>query len=118
MHQAVQAAHNQAATCRTATSVQSHRSGGIQAWVNRKRLRPAVPPSHIQVRRDRRVAPHRADPAPPCPTSHPCRSAFPAVARSEEHKSELQSLMRISYAVFCLKKKKNKNYLLAYSTHN
>src|SRR3546814_9203931 len=29
----------------------------------------------------------------------------PAVARSEEHTSELQSLMRISYAVFCLKKK-------------
>src|SRR3546814_9919828 len=31
-------------------------------------------------------------------------------ARSEEHTSELQSLMRISYAVFCLKKKKNKIY--------
>src|SRR3546814_8861077 len=30
--------------------------------------------------------------------------------RSEEHTSELQSLMRISYAVFCLKKKKDKNY--------
>src|SRR3546814_8253355 len=30
-------------------------------------------------------------------------------ARSEEHTSELQSLMRISYAVFCLKKKKQKN---------
>src|SRR3546814_1041182 len=30
-----------------------------------------------------------------------------AGARSEEHTSELQSLMRISYAVFCLKKKKN-----------
>src|SRR3546814_4603821 len=29
------------------------------------------------------------------------------MARSEEHTSELQSLMRISYAVFCLKKKKN-----------
>src|SRR3546814_6103417 len=29
-----------------------------------------------------------------------------AVLRSEEHTSELQSLMRISYAVFCLKKKK------------
>src|SRR3546814_4835936 len=29
--------------------------------------------------------------------------------RSEEHKSELQSLMRISYAAFCLKKKKNTN---------
>src|SRR3546814_4963055 len=33
-------------------------------------------------------------------------------SRSEEHTSELQSLMRISYAVFCLKKKKKKN------THN
>src|SRR3546814_8760881 len=30
-------------------------------------------------------------------------------ARSEEHTSELQSLMRISYAVFCLKKKTNNN---------
>src|SRR3546814_6351463 len=30
--------------------------------------------------------------------------------RSEEHTSELQSLMRISYAVFCLKKKKIHNY--------
>src|SRR3546814_9808177 len=30
------------------------------------------------------------------------------MVRSEEHTSELQSLMRISYAVFCLKKKKNK----------
>src|SRR3546814_5017451 len=31
-------------------------------------------------------------------------------ARSEEHTSELQSLMRISYAVFCLKKKRNKKH--------
>src|SRR3546814_7034854 len=31
--------------------------------------------------------------------------------RSEEHTSELQSLMRISYAVFCLKKKKTKHKL-------
>src|SRR3546814_5599370 len=30
--------------------------------------------------------------------------------RSEEHTSELQSLMRISYAVFCLKKKNNKTH--------
>src|SRR3546814_3855235 len=37
------------------------------------------------------------------------RNRLPAVAfaRSEEHTSELQSLMRISYAVFCLKKKNN-----------
>src|SRR3546814_6379689 len=33
---------------------------------------------------------------------------FPPRSRSEEHTSELQSLMRISYAVFCLKKKKNR----------
>src|SRR3546814_8740842 len=33
-----------------------------------------------------------------------CAVAF--LVRSEEHKSELQSLMRISYAVFCLKKKR------------
>src|SRR3546814_2353955 len=31
------------------------------------------------------------------------------ISRSEEHTSELQSLMRISYAVFCLKKKKKNN---------
>src|SRR3546814_10260855 len=34
-----------------------------------------------------------------------------AAGRSEEHTSELQSLMRISYAVFCLKKKKQKQYI-------
>src|SRR3546814_7273446 len=40
--------------------------------------------------------------------------ATAALPRSEEHTSELQSLMRISYAVFCLKKKKTQhNNLLA-----
>src|SRR3546814_10352364 len=34
-----------------------------------------------------------------------------AAARSEEHTSELQSLMRISYAVFCLKKTKNQQQI-------
>src|SRR3546814_4690867 len=37
----------------------------------------------------------------------PQRAAGPGSGRTEEHTSELQSLMRISYAVFCLKKKKN-----------
>src|SRR3546814_8179751 len=42
--------------------------------------------------------------------------------RSEEHTSELQSLMRISYAVFCLKKKKKNNkqhthHIMMISTH-
>src|SRR3546814_1386525 len=36
-------------------------------------------------------------------------TAVATVVRSEEHTSELQSLMRISYAVFCLKKKKQVN---------
>src|SRR3546814_1003829 len=35
------------------------------------------------------------------------------LSRSEEHTSELQSLMRISYAVFCLKKKKKQQLVLA-----
>src|SRR3546814_4724196 len=34
--------------------------------------------------------------------------------RSEEHTSELQSLMRSSYAVFCLKKKKDRQHLLTH----
>src|SRR3546814_9482814 len=38
--------------------------------------------------------------------------------RSEEHTSELQSLMRISYAVFCLKKKKNKKQPSKLRTEN
>src|SRR3546814_7538564 len=44
---------------------------------------------------------------PPDGTGRP-----PCHARSEEHTSELQSLMRISYAVFCLKKKHTKHILI------
>src|SRR3546814_8684548 len=39
----------------------------------------------------------------------PLHQRFVVRGRSEEHTSELQSLMRISYAVFCLKKKNTKN---------
>src|SRR3546814_3118001 len=38
----------------------------------------------------------------------------PKIRRSEEHTSELQSLMRTSYAVFCLKKKKQQNMAIKY----
>src|SRR3546814_5186587 len=38
----------------------------------------------------------------------PAQAKGTEIMRSEEHTSELQSLMRISYAVFCLKKKKNR----------
>src|SRR3546814_4392408 len=50
---------------------------------------------------DRRVW-HRCCSLPP--------PAMGRASRSEEHTSELQSLMRISYAVFCLKKKKNESH--------
>src|SRR3546814_2840480 len=55
---------------------------------------------------------HRRDPAtgrrydPDPPSMSAVRAAEDLGGRSEEHTSELQSLMRISYAVFCLKKKK------------
>src|SRR3546814_8206958 len=43
-------------------------------------------------------------------TAAPRVAAIRGAGRSEEHTSELQSLMRISYAVFCLKKKTDKEY--------
>src|SRR3546814_4627206 len=72
---------------------------------------------HAQVR----MTLHRANPAAlrhddrdGLPLDHGFQRDFP---RSEEHTSELQSLMRISYAVFCLKKKTNK-YEHRTSIHN
>src|SRR3546814_9188059 len=47
-------------------------------------------------------------------TLHPL-AMLAMIGRSEEHTSELQSLMRISYAVFCLKK--NKHYKHIYNLH-
>src|SRR3546814_7290327 len=53
---------------------------------------------------------HGESAAPHDPAAYPSdilvQDARALMARSEEHTSELQSLMRISYAVFCLKKKK------------
>src|SRR3546814_5996062 len=64
-----------------------------------------------------RSGPRRSSCSPWCARSRRRRES--ACARSEEHTSELQSLMRISYAVFCLKKKtikiirhKNNHYYL------
>src|SRR3546814_3649455 len=44
-------------------------------------------------------------------------AAWGGYLRSEEHTSELQSLMRISYAVFCLKKKITNKHITRYNTH-
>src|SRR3546814_8530606 len=48
-----------------------------------------------------------APPLPPGVEQHRLTAGRASAIRSEEHTSELKSLMRISYAVFCLKKKKN-----------
>src|SRR3546814_4864569 len=52
-----------------------------------------------------------------CEMVSPSRTLCDGSLRSEEHTSELQSLMRISYAVFCLKKKK-KETKQPYTRHN
>src|SRR3546814_9672928 len=65
---------------------------------------------HLALRAAARAAGDRAFPPDPSPSQAPVappdRRHQPR--RSEEHTSELQSLMRTSYAVFCLKKKNNK----------
>src|SRR3546814_4446059 len=73
----------------------------------RRRRRPAAP-HQVQAAdalsgQSRAPAPAGWLPAPPSPSSASARLL--SKCRSEEHTSELQSLMRISYAVFCLKKK-------------
>src|SRR3546814_6735900 len=57
------------------------------------------------------LCPHR-----PSRGGEACIIAAAYLGRSEEHTSELQSLMRISYAVFCLKKKK-KNTIVTSTTY-
>src|SRR3546814_1184584 len=55
---------------------------------------------------DRREPKKEGGPKPAVYPTHPSNSEEVVAQRSEEHTSELQSLMRISYAVFCVKKKK------------
>src|SRR3546814_5396064 len=52
----------------------------------------------------------RRQPMPDTSPTGQLLASFDTPTRSEEHTSELQSLMRISYAVFCLKKKNNTQY--------
>src|SRR3546814_8060651 len=58
------------------------------------------------LRPDPQALPRLLDGRPARPGRHPIMRPLNPGCRSEEHTSELQSLMRISYAVFCLKKKK------------
>src|SRR3546814_4417464 len=75
----------------------------------RPQLRGKLPEWCVRIRRWQ--YPHVPQPRSDCPSSHPNRRW---VGRSEEHTSELQSLMRISYAVFCLK---NKTYIPVTTHH-
>src|SRR3546814_1040172 len=72
-------------------------AGAGRARTGRTRAHPA------------RAAPGRAAVRPQTHFKQRGISNDPTHARSEEHTSELQSLMRISYAVFCLKKKTTDN---------
>src|SRR3546814_5984225 len=67
------------------------RQASLQSRVKKRSITPLVPHHH-----------HPSDPRP----LRAGRSVR-TTPRSEEHTSELQSLMRLSYAVFCLKKKNN-----------
>src|SRR3546814_2332651 len=62
-----------------------------------------VLPQRAAAEEDQRHLRNRTEDMPPRASSFGI--AAPVLSRSEEHTSELQSLMRISYAVFCLKKK-------------
>src|SRR3546814_2629450 len=77
-------------------------AGGRGRCGAQARRRPAATPEA------RAADIRRAEPAPDLIRGRHARRArcLRASLRSEEHTSELQSLMRISYAVFCLKKKK------------
>src|SRR3546814_1081818 len=74
-----------------------HRGGNYEPSALWRRVSPAG--DHI-ISRTATGGTRRARRLPPAPSGCALRAS-----RSEEHTSELQSLMRISYAVFCLKKK-------------
>src|SRR3546814_6587547 len=83
---------------------------------HRARVRIDARLAAVQARvpRARPAAHARADPRlqdSVAAADHPPPGVHARAVRSEEHTSELQSLMRISYAVFCLKKKKSYNII-------
>src|SRR3546814_10649682 len=92
------------------------------AAFEQQHLRPAPggiarDPAAVDAAADHREVVHRfpppqrmARPAGFEPATTSLEGSCSIQLRSEEHTSELQSLMRISYAVFCLKKKTNNNH--------
>src|SRR3546814_3304896 len=90
------------------------RAGEARARCQRARRRPEEARGAVVFQENCRFRPGR--PGAPAPErrpqskrpNHVCARQLDPRLRSEEHTSELQSLMRISYAVFCLKKKTTK----------
>src|SRR3546814_1433158 len=75
----------------------------MKAWVNSGSTRDCDPTAHHH---DSAASAHSAaTTSAQIPQVRMCIHPLAMADRSEEHTSELQSLMRISYAVFCLKKK-------------
>src|SRR3546814_2309669 len=71
---------------------------------------PAAPASEERRPVRRRKEYQESARRPPCARPQGAPARLSPRGRSEEHTSELQSLMRISYAVFCLKKKKKNKH--------
>src|SRR3546814_3431710 len=84
------------------TSEESRRAVRSPASAPRQRPALSAPASSPAPKRTRKSARTRTR-----PRSAPTPGQPPQESRSEEHTTELQSLMRISYAVFCLNKKKH-----------
>src|SRR3546814_4275314 len=80
-----------------------------------KRFVPPPDKSAIYLFRDETIA--SANTIPVALDGKIMGETAPLTYRSEEHTSELQSLMRISYAVFCLKKKKNQTTHYKHQRH-
>src|SRR3546814_6577618 len=95
-----------------ATALQIPRLGeagkALDYMMNSRRLSNARRGPGMERRRPKRRPPARRKRPAQAGTLKERRALLPKKPRSEEHTSELQSLMRISYAVFCLHKKNKK----------
>src|SRR3546814_5579414 len=98
--------------------------GGAAPRKHRERVdsqRPSAKLIDTKARSQSETFPSRLPPAPAKVINEildPVWRNWGLVKRSEEHTSELQSLMRISYAVFCLKKKMNTLHIYNINTIN
>src|SRR3546814_1626053 len=102
------------------TLFRSIEGSSAQRGHHRLQLPYILPPPELRrsayVRSPRRLSPTLSHPHPLRQRCHPWNRA--RASRSEEHTSELQSLMRISYAVFCLKKKKKQKHHKTLNIHD